>query len=427
MSLSEYDTTWNQMAEQLAQGNHSNPGNASPAEWPSHPLWRRLRELGTELWLDSGDMEEINDVWTREFTGLTTNNTLLNREIQKGLYDEIIEKAVQYLQDYPLMTDHERVLEVTFILNVHHALRLVERFDAHVSVEEHTDLTNDLEGTMKYARRFHELSEGRLYVKIPYSSGGILATKRAAGEGIPINYTLGFSARQNYLVGRVAQPAFVNVFLGRLDSFIADNHLGENIKLGEKATLASQALIRQLREQRGVKTRQIAASLRDKQQILDLAGVDVMTIPPRVAREFVDSGIPPEEIQDQTRNALDINMSEEKIQELGINAVWDLEDRIVDCCDALEAERLEMFTPVRLRGFFQRHGCGDVLVKWTEQEVETSAAEGKIPAWEHWKDSVQQGRIGLDSLMSLAGWNQFHKDQQDMDRRIMERIEAART
>ena len=38
--------------------------------------------LGSELWLDTGDIEAAAEPWTEEFTALTTNNTLLNAEVQ---------------------------------------------------------------------------------------------------------------------------------------------------------------------------------------------------------------------------------------------------------------------------------------------------------------------------------------------------------
>ena len=54
------------------------------------PFWASLRETGTELWLDTGDIEEAEANWTSEMSALTTNNTLLNNEIQKGIYDVFI-------------------------------------------------------------------------------------------------------------------------------------------------------------------------------------------------------------------------------------------------------------------------------------------------------------------------------------------------
>ena len=34
---------------------------------PTHPLWARMRQLGTELWLDTGSIKEASELWTREF------------------------------------------------------------------------------------------------------------------------------------------------------------------------------------------------------------------------------------------------------------------------------------------------------------------------------------------------------------------------
>ena len=53
-------------------------------EFGSDPLWRRFLELGTELWLDSGNFEAVEGIWTREFSAVTTNNTLLNRRSRRA-------------------------------------------------------------------------------------------------------------------------------------------------------------------------------------------------------------------------------------------------------------------------------------------------------------------------------------------------------
>jgi len=51
---------------------------------PSSPVWAQVRATGTRLWLDTGDIAAANALWTAEFEALTTNNTLLNAEVQKG-------------------------------------------------------------------------------------------------------------------------------------------------------------------------------------------------------------------------------------------------------------------------------------------------------------------------------------------------------
>src|SRR6266850_3693082 len=90
----------------------------SAAKPKDDPEWRKLRDAGTRLWLDTGDMDEAAKLWNSSFDALTTNNTLLNKEIQKGIYDKLV---TEIGRTFPGID----VLEVAFILNAHHALRLV--------------------------------------------------------------------------------------------------------------------------------------------------------------------------------------------------------------------------------------------------------------------------------------------------------------
>jgi len=384
----------------------------------SNPAWRRLRNIGTELWLDTGSLEEASVLWTREFSALTTNNTLLNQEVQTGRYDELIDEAVELLARREL-SERERTLEIAFILNARHGLTLVERFDAHVSVEEHTDLAHDLEGAIDYALRYHAICPERFIIKIPFTPAGLLVTRWLSREGVPVNHTLGFSARQNYLMARIGRPAYVNVFLGRLNSFVADNALGDGSYVGEKATLASQAAIRTLRRDRNVPTKQIGASFREALQVRDLAAIDVMTIPPKVARAFLDRDVPLDELVDRT-SVLYVPPLRQDVDPAAVrlDTLWDVGEDFVACVHALERENLDGFAPDDLVAFFHAHGCGDVFPRWAAEQVATSAEEGKIPKLENWRHALASRAIGLDSLMSLAGLNSFAADQKAMDERV---------
>lgn len=401
---------------------------ASPSSPDTAGLWPRMRELGSELWLDSGDVEDIQTVWDENFSGLTTNNTLLNREVQKGTYDDLILEASRMLDEFPTLPESERKLELAFILNARHGLMLVTRFGAKVSVEEHTDLSHDIKGAIRYARRFHALCPEKFLVKIPFSAAGLLAARAVRVEGIPVNQTLGFSARQNHLMARISKPNYVNVFLGRLNSFVADNDLGDGSYVGEKALLASQAEIDRLSERAdgGFATRQIAASLRNGEQVRDLAGVDVLTMPPKVARQFLELGLSAADLQSRRGESYPPGIRQDVPQEtIGANTLWDVTDKFRAFVDELDAERLEDFTETHLEGFFKRHGFGDALIRWTDRQVETSRQEGKIPQVEHWKEALGNGSIGLDSLMNLAGYNSFDQDQREMDQRVQEVLASA--
>ena len=387
--------------------------------FPTLPAWRRLRDLGTELWLDTGSLDDAGRLWTREFSALTTNNTLLNREVQTGRYDDLIGRAVALLATFPDLSPRDRMLELAFILNAYHGLRLVERFDAYVSVEEHTDLAHDVDAAVAYATRYHAVCPERFIIKIPLTPAGLLATRRLSADGVPVNHTLGFSARQNYVIARVGRPAYVNVFLGRLNSLVKDNGLGDGTYVGERATLASQGAVRELQGLPGLRSRQIGASFRGGPQVRDLAGIDVMTIPPKVAQEFLDLAVEPDEIADRTGEQYAPPLADGvDAAAAGLPTLWDVGEEVAACLDALEGEDLGAFTPDDLVTFFGDHACGDVLVRWTGEQVATCAAEGKIPRVETWRDALAEGTVGLDALMNLAGLNAFTADQKAMDEHV---------
>jgi len=381
--------------------------------------WGRLRKTGTQLWLDSGDVAAIANHWTREFSAVTVNNTLLSREIRKGTYDQLIPRIARLVGADEGIPGSDVVAAIAGMLNIHHGLRLVEKFDAHVSIEAHTALAHDVTGTVAYGRQAYAVCPERFYIKIPWTAAGILASRLLSREGIPVNLTLGFSARQNYVAARLAHPAFVNVFLGRLGSFVTKNNLGGGQYIGENATLASQKVITELRQKERLQTLQIGASFRDGQQVHDLVGIDVMTLPPQVAEDFLAHQVGLDRIVDRTEREyvpdLDERVDPEAVR---LETLWRIDDSLVACIDELMQEDLDSFTPDDLLNFCYDAGCEDLFVPWSQEEQKISRDEGKIPNLENWSVALSRKRIGLDSLMNLAGLNAFIADQAEMDRYI---------
>ena len=270
-----HDSTFASTVARFCQRDYSPPISSVRDSFPQSELWARAAKAGTGLWLDTGDIEAAQKLWTREFVALTTNNTLLNKEVQKGIYDSLVPEAAAMLRESnPNISEREVVLEIAFILNAVHGLKLVQTFDADVSVELHTDLAHDATASYEYGKRFAAIEPDRFIVKVPLTPAGIVAARRLSDEGVRLNFTLGFSARQNYAIARLARPTLVNVFMGRLNAFVKDNGLGDGVNVGEKATLASQRMLRSISEP----TRQIGASIRNGQQVADLIGLDVMTL-----------------------------------------------------------------------------------------------------------------------------------------------------
>jgi transaldolase len=389
------------------------------ASFQSSPLWAAVAKTGTSLWLDTGDVDAAKGLWTREFVALTTNNTLLNKEVQKGIYDELVPDSAALLRGAdPQLEDAAVVMEIAFMLNAVHGLKLVRTFDADVSVELHTAVANDVEASWHYGKRFHAISPDRFIVKVPLTPAGVLAARRLRQDGIRVNFTLGFAARQNLLIAQIAQPAWVNVFMGRINAFIADNKLGDGVNAGEKATLNSQRAVRRLHRS-GADVKQIGASMRNGQQIFDLLGLDVFTMPTAAAKEFLQKNPPLEQVKDRTKEdpkvtfASGVDAAAERLE-----SFWAIGEPFEKAVGKLAATDAGKLTPADLQTFLADNGQGDLFPTFTADEQARLAKEGKIPVYASWKDRVRKGTASWDGILTAAALASFAQDQHALDERI---------
>ncbi len=385
--------------------------NEKPITAKVDDFWASLRDTGTELWLDTGDMEEAAANWTAEMSALTTNNTLLNNEIQKGIYDVFIYEAKSLVRELPL---EEKIKEIAFILNARHGLRLASRFGGMVSVELHTDTAHDIKAIEYYGKRFHEICPGQFIVKVPYTAEGLIGARRLKDLGVRVNFTLGFSARQNVIVTRFTRPDYANVFLGRIGAFISDNKLGDGSGAGEMALISSQNWVTGLSAKNDWQTKLIAASLREPRQLDLLAGADVFTIPPKVASAGRQS------LKGKFTSKMHVNyrvgMSASG-KEANLESFWTVDDRVLTLAEKLAREVPE--TGVGLIEVAHNEGCGDMFPMLTREEKSVLASDGKIPVYERWELKIKEKLIAPDTLMNLAGLASFTSDQKALDERIL--------
>jgi transaldolase len=374
------------------------------------PFWQALRDKGTELWLDTGDIDEADAIWSSEMGALTTNNTLLNKEIQKGIYDILISEAKHLLNGLPF---EEKVREIAFILNARHGLRLALKFGGLVSVELHTNVSHDIKAIEYYGKRFHEICPDQFLVKVPYTPEGLIGARHLRDEGVRVNLTLEFSARQNVLVTRVARPDYQNVFLGRIGSFIADNKLGDGSGAGEMALISSQNWVTGLTAKNPWQSKLIAASLRNYNQIELLAGADVFTMPPRVAQEGRKTLKGKFSSRMHENYKVDLN---ESANDAHIEKFWDVDDKVLNL-----AERLASKVPStgqELIRIANGEGCEEMFPFLTKEEKAFLKSDGKIPVFSRWASKIKEGKIAPDTLLSLAGLESFNSDQEQLDQRI---------
>jgi transaldolase len=110
-------------------------------------------------------------------------------------------------------------------------------------------------------------------VKVPLTPDGLKACKALAGDGIPVNVTLCFSAGQAILAAK-AGASYVSPFVGRLDD------------IGQDGMALIQEICDIYRAQPAFRTEVLVASVRGVNHVIEAArmGAHVATMPPAVIR-----------------------------------------------------------------------------------------------------------------------------------------------
>lgn len=380
----------------------------------TNALLAKLCSLGSELWIDTGDLEKARSIWKKELAALTTNNTLANQVVQSGVMDETIGDTLGKIRAAESgLNEEELVTEIGFVINCKIALRLVQAFKVKVSVELHPAMSRDVEKTLAYARRYYKVCPEYFIVKIPLTPEGFIAVRRLRKEGIPINYTLGFSARQNYLAARLSNPTYVNVFLGRLNQVVIDHSLGSGDMVGEKVTLATQRALRDLRtEDPGATTKLIGASIRNGAQVGFLAGLDVLTIPPAAMEDFIAVG-QAGELRSHVFDVIEPGIDADQAGASRFPVLWEISDAFKEFTDSLlNREDIDQLTAAALESFCREKGV-DLFHPFSREDLDKIAEHGKIPRLGSWSDGV-----AVDDLMTQSALQSFAKDQKALDERI---------
>ena len=389
-------------------------GNDQPV-FQSDPTMARFKETGTELWIDTGDLEKAQSIWKSEFSALTTNNTLANQVVQTGVMDEVIHQTISRLNEVTSgLTKEERVTEVGFVINCHIALRLVRAFKTKVSIELHPSMSRNIGRTLDYARRYYRVCPEYFIVKIPLTPEGYLSVRTLRKEGMPINFTLGFSARQNYLAARLSNPEFVNVFLGRLNQVVSENSVGGGDLVGEKVTLATQeALLRVRKQYPEVGTRLIGASIRSGEQVAFLAGLDVMTIPPSAMEEFLKMKHPVGTMSSNIGKDINPEIDFSHLHGPRFHKLWEVPDAFVQFVnDLLASTNLDSMNGGEMESFCRERNV-DLFYPFSPAQLKKILDLGKIPRLGEWSQEV-----ALDDLMTQSALQSFAKDQAALDDRI---------
>ena len=229
-----------------------------------------LRNISTVV-ADTGDIDAVAK-WRPQDT--TTNPSLLLAAAQDPRYRALVEQTFD--------SDLERTLDN---LAVAFGCEILKHIPGRVSTEVDARLSFDAEASIAKARRLISLYEEksvkreRILIKLAATWQGIRAAERLEREGIHCNLTLLFSYAQAIACAD-AGVTLISPFVGRIYDWHKAARKVDDIPIAEDPGVASVTRIYNYYKKHGYATQVMGASFRKTEQVLRLAGCDLLTIAP---------------------------------------------------------------------------------------------------------------------------------------------------
>ena len=238
---------------------------------------------------DTGDFESM-----RAFTpqDATTNPSLILQAAEKPQYRPLVDQAIAEQKGSSLTGPAllDSVIDRLLILFGKEILKIVP---GRVSTEVDARLSFDTEGTVTKARKLiadyakEGIPKERVLIKIASTWEGIKAAEILQKEGINCNLTLLFSLAQAVACAD-AGVKLISPFVGRiLDWYKASTK--QDYAPTEDPGVLSVTEIYHYYKKHGHATEVMGASFRNKGEITELAGSDLLTIAPTLLAELAAS------------------------------------------------------------------------------------------------------------------------------------------
>jgi len=236
---------------------------------------------------DTGDFESIRKYQPRDST---TNPSLLLKAAQMPEYKELVEKVLADTRKES--SNAGQTLELAMDkLAVAFGMEILKIVPNRVSTEVDARLSFDTAATLAKARsliaRYEKagISRERILIKIASGWEGICAAKELTREGIHCNLTLLFSFAQAVACAE-AGVQLISPFVGRILDWHKKSTGRNSYPAAEDPGVVSVTEIYNYYKKYGHKTEVMGASFRNKEEILELAGCDLLTISPALLEEL---------------------------------------------------------------------------------------------------------------------------------------------
>lgn len=254
----------------------------------SESLLAQLRKVTTVV-ADTGDIQAIEKVRPQD---ATTNPSLITAAAGMPAYQKIVDDTLlDAKKQLGAEASADQIAKLAFEnLAVAFGKKILAVIPGRVSTEVDARLSYDTEATIKQAHAIigkyesQGIDRKRILIKIASTWEGIRAAELLEKEGIHCNLTLLFGLHQAVACAE-AHVTLISPFVGRiLDWYKKDT--GKDYQGADDPGVQSVTQIYDYYKKFDYKTQVMGASFRNTSEITELAGVDLLTISPKLLEEL---------------------------------------------------------------------------------------------------------------------------------------------
>ncbi len=239
---------------------------------------------------DTGDIDSIKKFSPDD---CTTNPSLIFKAVQSGKYKKLVDDVILNSKSRKFNKPEDQINYISDQLSIAFGIELTKIVPGYVSTEVDADLSFDTNATVEKAKQIinsYEQSgihKNRILIKIAGTWEGIQAVRKLESEGITCNCTLIFSLTQAVACAE-AGAFLISPFVGRILDWFKSNTSNEYGNLNDPGVDSVKKIYNYFKKYK-FNTIIMAASFRNKEEIINLAGCDKLTISPSLLEELDSS------------------------------------------------------------------------------------------------------------------------------------------
>ena len=236
---------------------------------------------------DTGDIDSIQKFNPDD---CTTNPSLIFKAVQSNKYKKLVDEVISNSKSRKFSQTEDQVNYIADQLTIAFGIELSKIVPGYVSTEVDSDLSFNTDATVEKAKQIinsYEQSgvpKNRILIKIAGTWEGIQAVKKLEAEGISCNCTLIFSLTQAIACAE-AGAFLISPFVGRILDWFKSNTQKDYDSSNDPGVQSVEKIFNYFKKF-NYNTIVMAASFRNKDEIINLAGCDKLTISPTLLEEL---------------------------------------------------------------------------------------------------------------------------------------------